>query len=349
MSLQRILAKTFASLPGNLIIKLAGGAPVTINGRTLEPQLQLIAWNGRSAPPISSLPAEAVQAGVKAQLALLADVTGEGAGSSSETIPGPDGNAIPARLYRPASQDPRHPLIVYFHMGGGVIGDLDTCHAWCAILAQGAQAPVLSVDYRLAPQHVFPAGLNDCLAAYRWGLANAHRFGAPAGKAAVGGDSMGGNFAAIISQQMKREGGPMPALQLLIYPAIDISKHYPSKTAFAQTFSLSQDTMDWFMKQYLPEGIDHRDLRVSPGQEADLSGLPPAVVITAGHDPLSDEGDEYAARLKAAGVPVVHKRYDSLAHAFTAFTFISPGARAACREMAEMVHDIFAKAARVSA
>ncbi|WP_396272383.1 alpha/beta hydrolase [Hyphomonas sp.] len=349
MSLQRILAKTFASLPGNLIIKLAGGAPVTINGRTLEPQLQLIAWNGRSAPPISSLPAEAVQAGVKAQLALLADVTGEGAGSSSETIPGPDGNAIPARLYRPASQDPRHPLIVYFHMGGGVIGDLDTCHAWCAILAQGAQAPVLSVDYRLAPQHVFPAGLNDCLAAYRWGLANAHRFGAPAGKAAVGGDSMGGNFAAIISQQMKREGGPMPALQLLIYPAIDISKHYPSKTAYAQTFSLSQDTMDWFMKQYLPEGIDHRDLRVSPGQEADLSGLPPAVVITAGHDPLSDEGDEYAARLNAAGVPVVHKRYDSLAHAFTAFTFISPGARAACREMAEMVHDIFAKAARVSA
>ena len=349
MSLQRILAKTFASLPGNLIIKLAGGAPVTINGRTLEPQLQLIAWNGRSAPPISSLPAEAVQAGVKAQLALLADVTGEGAGSSSETIPGPDGNAIPARLYRPASQDPRHPLIVYFHMGGGVIGDLDTCHAWCAILAQGAQAPVLSVDYRLAPQHMFPAGLNDCLAAYKWGVANAHRFGAPAGKAAVGGDSMGGNFAAIISQQMKREGGPMPALQLLIYPAIDISKHYPSKTAYAQTFSLSQDTMDWFMKQYLPEGIDHRDLRVSPGQEADLSGLPPAVVITAGHDPLSDEGDEYAARLKAAGVPVVHKRYDSLAHAFTAFTFISPGARAACREMAEMVHDIFAKAARVSA
>lgn len=349
MSLQRILAKTFASLPGNLIVKLAGGEPVTINGRTLEPQLQMIAWNGRAAPPMSSLPAEAVQAGVKAQLALLADVTGEGAGGSNETIPGPDGNAIPARLYRPASQDPRHPLIVYFHMGGGVIGDPDTCDAWCAMLAQGAQAPVLSVDYRLAPQHVFPAGLNDCLAAYKWGLANAPRFGAPAGVAAVGGDSMGGNFSAIISQQMKREGGPMPALQLLIYPAIDISTHYPSKTAFAQTFSLSQDTMDWFMKQYLPAGTDHRDLRISPGQEMDLSGLPPAVLVTAGHDPLSDEGDEYAARLKAAGVPVVHKRYDSLAHAFTAFTFISPGSRAACREIAEMVHDIFAKAARVSA
>jgi acetyl esterase/lipase len=205
---------------------------------------------------------------------------------------------------------------------------------------------VISVDYRLAPQHVFPAGLNDCLAAYKWAVANAQRFGAPAGQAAIGGDSMGGNFSAIICQQMKREGGPMPVLQLLIYPAIDISKSYPSKTEFAQTFSLSQDTMDWFMKQYLPENVDPADLRVSPGQETNLAGLPPAVVITAGHDPLCDEGDEYAQRLKAAGVPVVHKRYDSLAHAFTAFTYISPGSKAACKEISEMVHDIYAKAAR---
>lgn len=346
MNLQRFMTKAFASLPGGWIVKLSGGQPLTVEGRTLEPQLQLMAWNGREAPPMSSLPAEMVQAGVKAQLALLADDVGEGANSNSMTIPGPDGNDIPARLYRPASQDPRHPLIVYFHMGGGVIGDLDTCHAWCAMLAQGAQAPVLSVDYRLAPQHKFPAGLNDCIAAYKWGVAHAERFGAPKGKAAVGGDSMGGNFSAIISQQMKREGGPLPALQLLIYPAIDISKHYPSKTSFAKTFSLSQDTMDWFMQQYLPDGFDLTDLRVSPGQETDLSGLPPAVIVTAGHDPLSDEGDEYARRLKAAGVKVVHKRYDALAHAFTAFTFLSPGSKAACRETAEMVHDLFASAAR---
>jgi acetyl esterase len=349
MNMQRVLAKTFASLPGSLIVKLAGGEPMTVRGRTLEPQLQLIAWNGRAAPPMSSLPAEAVQAGVKAQLALLADTPLEGAGVTSLTVPGPDGNEIPARLYRPAAQDPRHPLIVYFHMGGGVVGDVDTCHAWCAMLALGAQAPVLSIDYRLAPQHIFPAGLNDCIAAYKWGVANADRFGAPKGIAAVGGDSMGGNFSAIISQQMKREGGPLPALQLLIYPAIDISKHYPSKDEFGKTFSLSQDTMDWFMRQYLPVGFDHRDLRVSPGQASDLSGLPPAVVITAGHDPLVDEGDEYAARLKAAGVTVVHKRYDSLAHAFTAFTYLSPGSRTACREIAVMVHDLFAKAARVVA
>ncbi|WP_353257391.1 alpha/beta hydrolase fold domain-containing protein [Hyphomonas sp.] len=346
MSLQRFIAKAVSSLPGNLIVKLSGGEPMTVGGRTLEPQLQMIAWNGRAAPPMSSLPAETVQAAVKTQLALLEDVASYGAGAEDLTIPGPDGNTIPARLYRPSAQDPRHPLIVYFHMGGGVIGDLETCNAWCAALALGTQAPVLSVDYRLAPQHKFPAGLNDCIAAYKWALANAETFGAPAGKAAVGGDSMGGNFSAIISQQMKREGGPVPVLQLLIYPAIDISKDYPSKKTFAKTFSLSQDTMDWFMKQYLPEGTNLADLRISPGHSADLSGLPPAVVITAGHDPLSDEGDEYAQRLKAAGVPVVHKRYDQLAHAFTAFTFISPGSKAACQEIAGMVHDIYAKAAR---
>ncbi len=341
VNMQRLIAKAVASLPGSMIVKMSGGTPLVIAGRTLEPQLQMMAWNGRAAPKLSSLPAPVVQAAVKQQLALLEDAPYPGVGFENFTIPGPDQHEVPVRLYRPASQNPDHPMIVYFHMGGGVIGDLETCHAWCSMLAAGALCPVLSVDYRLAPPHIFPAGLNDCLAAYAWTLANAARHGAPAGKAAVGGDSMGGNFSAIISQQMKREGKPIPAMQLLIYPAIDIARDYPSKHAFAGTFSLSQDTMDWFMAQYLPPGFDPADLRLSPGQAEDLSGLPPAIVITAGHDPLADEGDDYARRLKSAGVPVVHKRYDNLAHAFTAFTFISPGSRAACGEIAGMVRDMF--------
>ncbi len=341
MNVQRLMAKALASLPGNLIVKMAGGTPMVIGGRTLEPQLQMMAWNGRTAPKLSSLPADIVQAAVKQQLALLADAPYPGVGFEDFTIPGPDQNKIPVRLYRPASQNPDHPLIVYFHMGGGVIGDLETCHAWCSMLAAGALCPVLSVDYRLAPPHIFPAGLTDCIAAYEWALVNAAKYGAPAGRAAVGGDSMGGNFSAIIAQKMKREGKTLPALQLLIYPAIDIARDFPSKHAFAGTFSLSQDTMDWFMAQYLPPGFDTADLKVSPGQAEDLSGLPPAIVITAGHDPLVDEGDDYARRLKSAGVPVVHKRYDTLAHAFTAFTFISPGSRAACKEIAGMVLDMY--------
>lgn len=154
---------------------------------------------------------------------------------------------------------------------------------------------------------------------------------------------MGGNFSAIIAQEMQREDKPLPAMQLLIYPAIDLVEEFPSRKEFSQTFSLSTDTMDWFMQEYLPEGFDKSDRMLSPGQTGHLDGLPPAVVITAGHDPLCDEGDDYARRLKDAGVPVIHKRYDNLAHAFTAFTLISPGSRKACLEIADMVRTVYSK------
>ncbi|MEZ5955458.1 MAG: alpha/beta hydrolase [Hyphomonas sp.] len=343
MSLQQTIARLVMKLPGGILVKLAGGTPLTVRGRTLEPQLQMIAWNGRNAPPFSTLPAEVVQAATRDALAQVAAPIEPGVKTEDLTIPGPDGNEIPARAYRPEGQDPNAPLMVYYHMGGGVIGDLETCHAWCSILASRVKCPVLSIDYRLAPQHKFPAGIDDCIAAYEWGMRNATRFGAPEGQAAVGGDSMGGNFSAIISQEMQREDKPLPVMQLLIYPAVDLVEDFPSKAEFGATFSLSTDTMDWFMDQYLPAGFDKSDPMLSPGQTGALEGLPPAVVITAGHDPLCDEGDDYAARLKAAGVPVIHKRYDALAHAFTAFTLVSPGSRRACEEIADMVRTTYDK------
>ena len=343
MSLQQTIARLVMKLPGGILVKMAGGTPVTIRGRTLEPQLQMVAWNGRNAPPMSSLPAETVQAAVKETLAAVAAPVEPGVRVEDIAIPGPDGNTIPARIYRPDGQNPKAPLMVYYHMGGGVIGDLDTCHAWCSILAARVKCPVLSVDYRLAPQHKFPAGIDDCIAAYEWGMRNAAKFGAPEGMAAVGGDSMGGNFSAIISQEMQREQKPLPVMQLLIYPAVDLVEEFPSRTEFGETFSLSTDTMNWFMDQYLPAGFDRSDAMLSPGQTGSLDGLPPAVVITAGHDPLCDEGDDYAKRLKDAGVPVIHKRYDNMAHAFTAFTAISPGSRKACLEIADMVRSVYDK------
>ena len=343
MSLQQTITKLVMKLPGGLLVKMAGGKPLTIRDRTLEPQLQLMAWNGRNAPPLSSLPAEIVQAVTKETLASVEAPIEPGVRTEDLTIPGPNKNQIPARIYRPDGQDPKAPLIVYYHMGGGVIGDLETCHAWCSILASRVKCPVLSVDYRLAPQHKFPAGIDDCCAAYEWGMRNAAKFGAPEGVAAVGGDSMGGNFSAIIAQEMQREDKPLPAMQLLIYPAIDLVEEFPSRKEFSQTFSLSTDTMDWFMQEYLPEGFDKSDRMLSPGQTGHLDGLPPAIVITAGHDPLCDEGDDYARRLKDAGVPVIHKRYDNLAHAFTAFTLISPGSRKACLEIADMVRTVYSK------
>ncbi|CAN0531160.1 unnamed protein product, partial [Laminaria digitata] len=252
MSLQQIITKFIFKLPDGLLVRMAGGKPVEVRGRVLEPQLQLVAWNGRNAPPMSTLEPEVVQAAVKEQLAMLEAPLEPGVTTENFTIPGPDRNEIPVRLYKPSGQDSSVPLLVYYHMGGGVVGDLETCNAWCSILASVTKGPVLSVDYRLAPQHKFPAGIDDCIAAYEWGVRNAGKYGAPEGMAAVGGDSMGGNFSAIISQEMQREHKPLPVYQLLIYPAVDMVEEFPSRTEFGATFSLSTDTMHWFTEQYLP-------------------------------------------------------------------------------------------------
>jgi acetyl esterase/lipase len=343
MSLQQLITKFIFKLPDGLLVRMAGGKPVEARGRVLEPQLQLVAWNGRNAPPMSSLEPEVVQAAVKEQLAMLEAPLEPGVTTEDFTIPGPDRNDIPVRLYTPTEQDSSVPLLVYYHMGGGVVGDLETCNAWCSILACVTKGPVLSVDYRLAPQNKFPAGIDDCIAAYEWGVRNAGKYGAPEGVAAVGGDSMGGNFSAIISQEMQREHKPLPVYQLLIYPAVDMVEEFPSRTEFGETFSLSTDTMNWFMDQYLPADFNMADPLLSPGQTAELDSLPPAIVITAGHDPLCDEGDDYAKRLDKAGVKTIHKRYDTLPHAFTAFTGFSPGSRKACLEIANMVKDLVSK------
>ncbi|HEX4712476.1 alpha/beta hydrolase, partial [Phenylobacterium sp.] len=251
-------------------------------------------------------------------------------------IPGPAGE-IPARIYRPKVQDPEAPLMVFAHMGGGVIGDLEICHAFCTILARAGRGPVLSVDYRLAPEHRFPAGLEDVLAAYRYGRDNAERFGAPLAQAAIGGDSMGGNFAAIACQELKRAGEPQPVLQLLIYPCVDVACESASMTTYADAFPLNRATMDWFMGHYMGPGDSPADPRLSPLRAKDLSGLAPAIVVTAGFDPLLDEGEAYARRLKEAGVPTVYRCYDGLAHGFTAFTGAVPCADVACREVAGLV------------
>ena len=342
MSLQKTIAKVIMKLPDSWLVKMAGGQPLEIEGRVLEPQLQLMAWNGRNAPKLYELPVEQAQAGVIEILNGIAAPLEPGVTSENFTIPGPDHNEIPVRLYRPPVQDAAAPLMVYYHMGGGVILDLDVCHAFCSIISKTVGCPVLSVDYRLAPQHKFPAGINDCIAAYEWALRHSGQYGAPEGVAAIGGDSMGGNFSAIISQEMMRQQKPLPALQLLIYPATDLVEDYPSKKSFGETFTLSTEVMDWFMDHYLPKGQDRGDPLISPAQTGHLDGLPPAIVITAGHDPLVDEGDAYARHLEEAGVSVLHKRYDALAHGFTAYTDLSPGSRKACLEIAGMVREVYA-------
>jgi acetyl esterase len=339
-TVQRLMVKAMLSLPTPLLRAMSGGAAVFQGGRTLDPRFQFMAYAARSGPAMTSLPPQVARAGSAAGLAAVAGRPEPGVRTENLSIEGP-GGALPLRAYRPPVQDPAAPLLVFAHFGGGVIGDLETCDAFCGILAKVARCPVLSVDYRLAPEHRFPAGLEDVLAAYRWARDNAARFGAPVGHVAIGGDSMGGNFAAIIAQEMQRLGEPQPALQLLIYPAVDVASETQSMTTFGDAYPLSRATMEWFMSHYLAPDADPADPRLSPIRESDLSGLAPAVIVTAGFDPLVDQGEAYAKRLRDAGVPVIYRCYDALAHGFTAFTGAIPAADIACREIAGLVREGF--------
>lgn len=333
---QRLVVRTLLSFPAPILRLMAGGGVVYKGGRTLDPRLQFLAAQARKAPGMETLSAEEARRGETQLAAFSADLE-PGVRCEAVSVPGGEGE-IPARLYRPAPQDPEAPLMVWAHMGGGVIGNLDTSHAFCGLLARIVGCPVLSVDYRLAPEHRFPAGLEDVLAAYRWARDQAAAYGAKG--VAIGGDSMGGNFAAIVCQELKRAGEPQPVAQLLVYPCTDVASETPSMTTYADAFPLTRSMMDWFMGHYMTPDADPADPRLSPLRTADLAGLAPAVIATAGFDPLVDQGEAYARALKAASVPVRYRCYDGLCHAFTAFTGAVPAADAACREIAALVRDV---------
>lgn len=337
---RRALARLILSLPPPVLQLLSGGEALRIAGRELDPQLQFVLHQARRRPDLSELSLEEARAASRAGFHAAGGPRAPGVRTADLEVPSAD-RRVPCRLYRPEAQKPDHPVLVYLHMGGGVVGDLDTCDAFCSILAADAQCPVLSADYRLAPEHPFPAGLEDALAVYRWACANAADLGAAPGPAAVGGDSIGGNFAAVIAQEMVRSGEPSPAAQLLVYPAVDLRSDTQSMTDFAEVFPLRRRTMEWFLGCYAGSGSDLTEPRLSPLRQERLDGLAPAVVITAGFDALCDQGEIYAHRLFEAGVPCLHRRYDGLAHAFVGFTGLVTAADTACREIAGLLREAF--------
>lgn len=230
---------------------------------------------------------------------------------------GPHG-AIPVRLYRPLGSTPGAalPVLVYFHGGGWVIGDLDTHDVLCRSLANGAGCAVASIDYRMGPEHRFPAAVDDVLAATRWVRREAASLGLDAGRLAVGGDSAGGNLAAVAAIAA-RDAGDLPiAFQLLIYPATDMRRGHPSHQANGQGYLLTRDTMTYFHDHYIDDARHDVDWRASPLLHADLSGLPPALVLTAGYDPLRDEGMAYAEALTAAGNRAAYVCFERQIHGF---------------------------------
>jgi acetyl esterase len=218
------------------------------------------------------------------------------------TMPGPASD-IPLRLYRPlgTAAAARLPVLVYYHGGGWTIGDLDTHDTLCRELANRSGCAVVSVDYRMGPEHRFPAAVDDSVAALQWVHANAGKLGVDASRIAVGGDSAGGNLAAVVSIAARDGGGPAIAFQLLIYPATDMRRVAPSHQTNGDGYLLTRETVSYFRSQYVRSDADDLDWRASPLLQENLKGLPPAFVLTAGYDPLRDEGLQYAQKLSDAG------------------------------------------------
>ena len=237
--------------------------------------------------------------------------------SRDEKIPGSDG-PISIRIYtpRPAKENELFSVLVWFHGGGFVIGDLDTHDSACRALANEADMVVVSVDYRLAPEHKFPAAVEDCWTATKWVANNANSIGCDVTRIAVGGDSAGGNLAAVVALLARNEGYPKLGFQLLVYPCVAPEPETRSHHEFSEGYLLTRRTITWFFKQYLRTQKDTKDIRYAPLVESDLSNLPPALVIIAGFDPLRDEGVSYAQALIEGGNRVKLSNYEGMIHGF---------------------------------
>ncbi|HTY19110.1 MAG TPA: alpha/beta hydrolase [Myxococcota bacterium] len=246
----------------------------------------------------------------------------------NRTIPGP-GGALPVRVYTPEAARPPAPAVVYFHGGGWVIGSPDTHDNLCRALANRARAVVVSVDYRLAPEHHFPAAAEDCYAAAGWVADHAAEIGADGARLAVAGDSAGGNLAAVVALMARNLGGPALRQQTLIYPVTNADFETPSYRDNAEGYMLTRDAMRWFWDHYVPDRARRSDPYASPLCAEKFGELPPALVVTAEYDPLRDEGEAYAARLAEAGVPSQLSRYDGQIHGFVSmFELLDAGQRA---------------------
>jgi acetyl esterase len=316
-------------------LRLLDGHRITMGDRTMDPKAQIVGEFVKSIrvpgyyPPLPEL---------RQQLRVMVSLMDEPAPALARIegirIPGPAGE-IPARVYSASAATTPLPAVVYFHGGGWVQGDLETHHGLCARLAKHAGVLVVAVDYRLAPEHKFPSAVDDCLAAYRWARAKGRDVGADPARVAVAGDSAGGNLSATVSQLAASVGSPVPTCQVLIYPAVDFSLDTESHREMVEGHVIPRERVLWYMQQYLRNDADKTDRRASPLRASSLTGQPPALIVTAGFDPLRDEGRAYGDRLREAGVDVVYREYPGQIHAFVSLTKAIPQGMAATLEVAE--------------
>jgi acetyl esterase len=308
----------------------------------IDPQAQafLDQLSALGAQPLSSMPVADARRAMDALASLRVDPAPVRS-AVDRRVPGPAGQ-VPVRIYTPNAPAPL-PLLVYFHGGGWVLGGLDTHDGTCRELANEAGCVVVSVDYRLAPEHKFPAAAEDCYAVTQWAAAHAAELGADAKRLAVGGDSAGGNLAAVVAQIARDRGGPPIVFQLLIYPVIAAAFDTPSYRDNAEGYLLTAGDMRWFWNHYLASSADAANPYAAPLSARTLAGLPPALVITAEFDPLRDEGELYAHRLEEAGVPARLTRYDGMIHGFFGMGHMMDKAKAAVQESSANLRQVFSR------
>ncbi|MEO6795106.1 MAG: alpha/beta hydrolase [Mycobacterium sp.] len=327
--------KATPMLPIGVQRLMTGGRSVTIDGNTLDPTLRL-ALAGLRALGVNGIVTGDDAAASRHQFRELAAGLGgadiHGCDIRDISLPGPAGD-IAARHYRPVGGG-AHPLLVFYHGGGFVVGDLDTHDAVCRLTCRDGNIAVLSVDYRLAPEHPAPAAVDDAYAAFRWAYDHAADLGGLPGRVAVGGDSAGGNLAAVVAQLARDDGGPAPILQWLIYPVTDSTAQTRSRTLYGDGFLLTKHDIDWFTAQYVGRSqLEPTDPLVSPLLAAELSGLPPVLMAVAGFDPLRDEGELFATALRDAGVVVDLRQMRSLTHGFINLFPLGGGSATATTEL----------------
>lgn len=324
-------------LPGGLL-RLVAGPPCRRDGQTLDPHFQAgvrvmsLLSKGEYQDLALADAREVVErsaytvSGDPVALAVVKDIVLPLAGDD------PARADLPARVYSLVNTDEPQPTLIYFHGGGWVLGSIDSHDATCRYIAATGNVKVISVDYRLAPEFTFPTPVDDAIASFRYVRDNAGALGVDPTRIAVGGDSAGGNLAAVVCQQTRDTGEKMPDFQLLFVPATNMSARTPSYETFGEGFFLTRGNMDWYEETYIRSDDDRTDPRASPLLAEDLSGLPPAHVATGGFDPLRDEGEAYARRMADAGVTVSLRRHPTMVHPFVNAVGATPLARAALSE-----------------
>ena len=316
-TIQNYFAAALFSLPRPILSWLAGPA-VERDGNTLDTKtqflLKLLALRPFD-PTTGGATVEAVREVYNGSSGPMGPPHRDMSHVIDRGVPGPVGE-VPVRVFIPKSSQSILPVTVFYHGGGWVIGNLDTHDPVCRAIADAADTIVVSVDYRLAPEHRHPAAVDDAIAAYRWVIENAGEYGGDGNRIAVAGDSAGGNLAAVVAQQARAESLQPPIFQLLVYPVTDLRCDSESYETFADGFFLTRNMMRWFRGHYLGETGDVDNPTASPIRAGDVSGLCPALVMTAGFDPLRDEGRAYADALREAGGEVEYRCYDSLIHGF---------------------------------